>query len=260
VTAWPTALEATITFEPAARSRYGGASGFGAPITDEDELAQRSIRRAVGKVRRYAVHNGLCELMTLTYADVPSLDEVPRQVEHFWRRWRRATGSGIRASILVPEWGETTGRLHLHVAIGWWKELGAVEVCGRCALPALEEKRTIPPAGSLCVGCLWGHGFVGAPDEKVADPHLVARYVSKYLGKDFRGDVFGRQRYRVARGFQPHPVTLTYRTRGEARAGMYGVFGGEMPARIWPSDEVPYVMNGRIVRSSFFCEKFEWDP
>jgi len=109
----------------------------------------------------------------------------------------------------VIEWGTAKGRLHLHLAVAWWDASGAVEVCERCATPALRAKRAVPSADSFCIACLWGHGFVGAPQEVegTGDPRRVASYISKYAGKAFDGEGRrpGQQAYRVAENFQPVP-------------------------------------------------------
>lgn len=105
----------------------------------------------------------------------------------------------------VIERGEENGRLHVHFACRWWARLGAVEVCERCATEGLRKVRSdIPKAGTFCVGCLWGHGFVGAPSECIGDPRGVAIYVSKYAAKELgwkKGS--GANRYHVPRGYQP---------------------------------------------------------
>jgi len=155
---------------------------------------------------------------TLTYRhERLGTERIGDDLRHFRRRLNRAwvrRGSG--ESILgdrwpyasVIEWGTVKGRLHLHMAVGWWQGSGAVEVCERCATRALRAKRAVPSADAFCVGCAWGHGFVGEPqgDERTDDPRRLASYLSKYASKAFdEGRMPGQQAYRVAEGFQPVP-------------------------------------------------------
>jgi len=257
VNAWLTAGEATIIFDTSGRTRQDPSSEEGLH-TDPGELVSRSLRRSVASVRRYAAHNKLVEMMTLTYETEPPLDDVSRHLEHLWRRWCRATGREIPPYVIVPERGPANDRLHLHAGINWWAELGAVEVCDRCARPALRRKRTIPPAGSLCIGCLWGHGFVGAPERYDAKPWQLAVYMTKYLAKDMDRQPFGRQRYRVAKGFQPRPTVLRYRSVDAARRGMLEAFGGEVPSNTWSSENPQYRDGEPVPKPDFFCECYSW--
>lgn len=163
----------------------------------------RSVRRSKASLRRFCVHNGLGYMPTLTFAHEPEDEAGIRwAMKEFQRKLRRLGIYG--PNVWVTERGKKLGRLHVHYACNWYHELGAVEVCERCALPALRAKRSnLPPAGSLCVGCIWGHGFVGAPTEAVGDPRGLSAYVSKYAAEDFDLGVPGRNRYHVSRGDQP---------------------------------------------------------
>jgi hypothetical protein len=173
---------------------------------------------------------------------VHDLDDVSTDLHDFWRRWRRATGESLPAYVAVPEWGKSSGRLHLHLAVSWWDRLGAVEVCARCARPALRRVRNdIPPAGSFCIGCLWGLGFVGRPDAGITRPESVSAYCAKYLTKDIDEDgpkVFRRQRYRVGQGFQPEPVRLLAGTVPELVDAAVRLMGGQAPDWEWRSADV----------------------
>jgi len=167
----------------------------------------RSVRRSRSRLRRYLVHNRLGYMFTPTFRHEPAtLSGVNAAVQGFQRRLVRA---GVdEANLWVPERGSKGDRLHLHMAVGWWAERGAVEVCDRCAVPGLRKVRAdIPPAGSFCIGCMWGHGFVGAPTEAVGDPKGLAVYVSKYAAKDLDGlGEKGRNRYHPRVGYQPESV------------------------------------------------------
>lgn len=132
---------------------------------------------------------------------------------------RKLVRAGIDEPYLwVPERGSKHDRLHVHWLCNWWGRLGAVEVCERCATKRLREMRSdIAPVGSLCIGCIWGHGFVGAPSEVIGDPRKAAGYASKYVSKDVAGLVdFYKHRYHVARGHQPEPLRATFQTLQEA--------------------------------------------
>jgi hypothetical protein len=203
VIVWPSCGEATVA--------YVGERDSDAPGREPDPLddLRRSASRSRTALRRYLVHNGLGHMITLTFRHPPgSLQALTEKMRLFVRRLERAGISGAYA--WVPEHGSEHGRLHVHFACEWWGRLGAVEVCERCATSSLAKVRDdVPAAGSLCVGCIWGHGFVGRPSEAVGDPRGLAVYVSKYAAKDFGldgGDRKGRNRYRIARGYQPEPV------------------------------------------------------
>jgi len=150
---------------------------------------------------------------TFTYRDArQSLGQITQDLRLFRYRLIRAEwwdGPSTFPYLWTPERGKKgTHRLHVHMGVEWWGRLGCVEVCDRCATSNLRKKRSdIPAAGSHCVGCIWQHGFVGAPSEGTGDPRALAGYVSKYVGKDL-GDLLdkGQQRYRVGEGFQPEAV------------------------------------------------------
>lgn len=197
VVAFPTAGEASI--------RYVGGGSAELPPRPEDHVA-RSVRRSRSTLRRFCVHNGLGYMPTLTFRRAPSSRAaVCVAVERFRRRLRYR---GVNEPFSwVIERGEKDGRLHVHFACSWWGRLGAVEVCERCATAGLRRVRSdIPPSSSFCVGCIWGNGFVGRPDQRIGDPRAVAMYVSKYAAKELNFDTAGVNRYHVPTGYQPPEV------------------------------------------------------
>jgi hypothetical protein len=195
VVAYPTAGEASIR-------QVGSPDAHRLDPVDEDHLV-RSIRRSRSAIRRFCVHNGLGYMATLTFRNPPSLERsVQKAIELFLKRLRYAGVADSYAWVL--ERGEARGRLHVHFACRWWGELGAVEVCEKCASAGLRAVRLdIPPPGSFCIGCMWGQGFVGAPSECIGDPRGVAIYVSKYAAKALGFKEGAVNRYHVPRGYQP---------------------------------------------------------
>ena len=223
---------------------------------DIEDNADRAVRRARGEVRRYNRHNELLEMVTLTFrGDTPPFDNLSDCVKRFWQRWEYATGEKRGAYLWVPEWGSHTGRLHIHMAVSWWARLGCVEVCPKCdRFGVLEKFSRKIRSDFLCVGCLWGLGFVGRPltreglIESNDDGRGLSRYLSKYMAKDLGGGVrLGGQRYRVAQGFAPESVTLAAES---VVGGVFAALGsmgdrfardGEIPALFTPSDAESWV-------------------
>jgi hypothetical protein len=236
VTAHLTCREATIVAMPGSSS---GAGWEGMSEADRaDDNHRRVARRSNGILRRYHVFNGLAHIVTLTFRDEPpDYSQVSGILQQFRRRLVRA-GIAPEAEYpytVAPEWGSRTGRLHLHMSVSWWADVGAVEVCEVCATDGLRAKRAdIPPAGSLCVGCIWGLGFVGRPLPEAADPRSSAAYAGKaarYAAKDASAPrVFGRNSYRRSKGFNPPaPVQDVYGTLAGAMSAIMDLFDGEAP-------------------------------
>jgi len=231
---WISCGEATLQYLPLAKSQAVGVSRrrSGAAL-------EKSAQQSRARIRRYTAHNRLGYMPTLTFRNDPvTLRGVEVAVHDFARKLVRA---GIDEPYLwVPERGSLHGRLHVHWLCAWWKRLGAVEVCQRCATDQLRAIRSnIPPVGSLCVGCIWGHGFVGAPSEVVGDPGKAAAYVSKYVSKDLVGVLTeGRHRYHVARGHQPEALRERFSGYGEALARAVALQGAPISVD-WLQGVVP---------------------
>lgn len=221
---WPTCGEASITSVPVQRDGLIGyrRSQFSKSSVAPNDNAGRSLRRAKSAVRRYNVHNGLDQMVTFTFrGDVPGYDSLSSVMHNFFRRLDRAfVAAGIEvgsdAYLWVPEWGSKFGRLHIHMCVAWWDFAKVTEVCRRCATPNLLRKRSdVPKAGELvCIGCLWGHGFVGAPEDNTNGRALSSYlYVSKGLGSGLHNF---QQSYRVGKGSQPKSVVELVETPDEA--------------------------------------------
>lgn len=235
VKAWPTCAEASVTFVKARRecasdpvvaawpedgSREVCVEAWTRARSSYETNEDRALRRSRAAIRRYTRHNALTEMVTLTFAgEPPEFDSLSAVMAAFWKRFERGTGRSRGAYCWVPEWGTETHRLHIHMAVDWWGELNCVEVCRRCDKYGVLDRYAAHRGGlgedlrvaRTCIGCLWGHGFVGRPlrDDGALDSNEdgrgLSRYLSKYLGKDLAvGE--GRQRYRVGEGSMPEFV------------------------------------------------------
>jgi hypothetical protein len=182
---------------------------------------------------------------------------VSEHFHYFWKRYQKATGLPIPKYVMVCEWGHKHGRLHVHIAVptSWWGVVHAVEVCPRCdKYNVLKKFPRAMPTDYLCVGCLWGRGFVGRPEEN-ADGKGLSGYLGKYISKDLEGVQFdpntgkridyeealrvpfGGKRYRAAIGAKPSPVKLWAPDVEVARAAAIEVAGGgRFPLSSWYSN------------------------
>lgn len=251
VSAYPTCKEAAIV--------PFGVGGEGARKKSyrrpDDVIEDSRGRQAKTAVRRICRHNGLWQLVTFTYANVPPLAKVSKHFNYFWSNWKVATGREIPPYVLVCEWGKETGRLHVHVGVNWWGEINAVEVCPACdKFDVIKNFPRVLPENYVCIGCMWGRGFVGRPERNV-DGKGLSGYLAKYLVKDLsevqydpqtgcpldfsdRCIPFGGKRYRASLGAKPVAVRLWTPTLEVARAAAVEVAGGgEWPAFSWCSND-----------------------
>lgn len=183
------------------------------PLTGEagSDTLRRSSSRRRSAISDYCAHNGLGYLLTLTFRSEPfSVDGVWSELAHFVRRLRVSLGDGVPYVAVIERGG--LGRLHVHMCVGRWYVDRVVAVrCLRCVTSEWEWRSEPPADGVLCLGCVWGLGFVHGPSERVegevranGDARRAAMYVSKYVSKDLLQELgVGRQLYRVAHNFQP---------------------------------------------------------
>lgn len=252
VSAYPTCQEAAIV--PFGQGSQGAKKkNYRRPA---DKIEDSRGRQAKTAVRRICRHNHLAQLVTFTYSEVPPLSMVSEHFHYFWKRWRQATGLPIPPYVMVCEWGSKSGRLHVHVGVDWWDQINAVEVCPKCdEYDVLEKFPRIVPANFICIGCLWGRGFVGRPEQNV-DGRGMSGYLSKYIAKDMSGvnfdprtgkkiDIdaamripFGGKRYRASLGAKPQPVKVWAPELEIARAAAIEIAGnGRWPAFSWLSND-----------------------
>jgi hypothetical protein len=187
------AAEASGAFRYARRQR---APSVG-PAENPERSRAEAARRAHGRVRRYCAANGLNRLGTLTYAGNGCHDpaQVREDVGRFIRVLRREVGNGSFPYIWTTEWHKSGHGLHVHFAVGRFIQWRMIQE-------------------------VWGHGFVwialpGSARARagvLAESRGTARYLAKYIGKDFAESDPGLHRYDVAQGFAPRAHDLTDKT------------------------------------------------
>ena len=214
---YPQAGEAGGSFRFSLEPRPRVPRGRGDPERSHAEAA----RRARGKLRRYCAANGLNRLGTLTYAGSGCHDPFVfrSHVGEFFRALRSGIGREAFPYAWVPEWHKSGHGLHAHFAVGQFIPRGKIETA-------------------------WGRGFVsikllgGLPvgSGLREEARVAARYLAKYVGKDFSQHPKGLHRYDVAEGFQPARVRVTGATAFDALDAACDVIGAR-PIRVWQSGE-----------------------
>ena len=194
-----------------------------------------AVRRARGKVRRYAATHRLNRFVTLTYAGEGCFDpvELRRHVGEFFKGLRRELGGKPFPYVWVPEWHPGGHGLHVHFAVGRFVRQRLIrDVWGRGIVH-------IKLIGDLPVGS-------GALEEA----RVAARYLAKYMSKNVGQDrVPGLHRYEVAQGFQPEPV-LVYGESADDVIGRASEVMRRQPVRVWRSWEEP----GWQRSPAYWCE------
>ena len=213
--------EAGGSFQSGGSARPSSRQGRAA---DPQRSAAEAARRARGKVRRYCAANRLNRLGTLTYRGEGCHDPIGlrEDVAAFFRRLRTGLGGRALPYLWTAEWHKTGHGLHVHFAVGRYLRRSLIEQS-------------------------WGHGFVHIKllgdlpvgSGALAEARKAAGYLSKYVGKAFDEDsrIPGLHRYEVAQGFEPATTRLSARTRSDVLDQACRLMGGEVPERVWTSDE-----------------------
>ena len=242
----------------------GGGSARARRFRPADLIEDSRGRQAKTTVRRICRHQSLAQLVTLTYSEVPSYSAVSRHLDYFWESWKVVTRRPRPHYVAVCEWGNLHGRLHVHIGVDWWDELNCTEVCEKCdRYGVIAKTRRDLRGDELCIGCLWGRGFVGRPEQN-ADGRGMSGYLAKYLAKDLAavhhdphsgkklvvGVPFGGKRYRASLGAKPTPLRVWTPSLEVAREVAFEVVGrGRDASYVWRSNDVE---DSRVSDVEFF--------
>jgi hypothetical protein len=198
-------------------------SGGGPRRSDRERSKVEAARRARSKVRRYCAANRLNRLGTLTYAGAGCHHgrDFRGHIGEFFRNLRGELGGEAFAYVWTAEWHKSGHGLHAHFAVGRYIARSRIEAA-------------------------WGRGFVhikllgDLPVGSSAwdEARLAARYLSKYVGKDFDAKrAAGLHRYDVAQGFQPRKVRIRGRSVDVVLAGAAQQMG-RRPAQLHRSEDI----------------------
>jgi len=215
---FPDAGEAGGCFVPMLRRHDTGVRGAAG---DPERSRAEAGRRARARLRRYGAANRLNRMGTLTYGPPRCTDavELRGHVAQFFRELRADLGGKPFPYIWVPELHADRVHWHVHFAVGQH-----------------IARSTIRRA--------WGRGLIHMPqinDLPVGsttrdEARAAARYLAKYVTKDFPTHVTGLHRYEVAQGFQPVHETLRGPT-ADAVIEKASLRMGGPPSRYWNSEQ-----------------------
>jgi hypothetical protein len=221
--------------------RCPACNGLGDEV-DEVRSASEAGRRARAAIRRYAVHNNLSRLCTLTWqgGGVHDFDDLAATVARFILALRRRMGGRDLGYLWVPElhkrcqncgYGSfeectcgnyTTHGYHVHIALGSFIPKDTI---AEAWLVANNGKKSVCEAGFVDVRLL--RTRLGNPLKGKKAARQAARYLSKYVGKATDRTVpKGRHRYDKARGeqFRPVPVEFVAGSEAEVRIRLLDFF------------------------------------
>jgi hypothetical protein len=210
---FPTVGEAVAVLQrPCASEKSRGTS-------DPEDNRRRAGRRAKNTCRRYAVHNHLRRMWTLTYdAQLGPRATTQDQAMRDGARFIRALKKLLKIKpgeafpyVLVAELHKDGQHYHLHV---------------------LLPDRFMP---WQLVREAWGLGNIKPPKLKGATVKRAATYASKYVGKAYEDRAGGAHRYEVGQGCQPTSVSLWAPTLRGFIVQAAGHLGGVAPSATWSS-------------------------
>jgi len=189
--------------------------------------------RARAKIVRYARHNKLDILGTLTYADQTSdFKQVQFDYYQFTRRLKRHLGY-IPPQLGIPE-QHKTGNYHIQTAHASF-------------IPKTE------------LASIWGHGFVEVRRFRASEGRSAAEGVGRYAAKSAGGYVSksvgvtdrppGAARFWQTQGFAPVPVVLEVDACSSYDVLRDLVAGGSLgePTWIGSFEDVPQMICGRSI-------------
>jgi hypothetical protein len=219
LTLCPAAAQASGAFVSARRPASSGVRGMAA---DPERSAEEAGRRASSRLQLYVVANRLNRFGTLTYAGEGCFDQ--RQVRDdtaVWLRRMRLVMGGNFPYAWVTEWHKTHG-LHVHFTVGQFIHRSLIESA-------------------------WGRGFIKIKligdlpvgSGTVEESRIAARYIAKYVSKDFKApgtrDI-NLRRFSVAKGYQPELIRLQGVSRADVMAQAVQIMG-RRATRAWYSQD-----------------------
>jgi len=144
-------------------------------IQNADRHQKRAKTRSIRSLQEIARSSKLDSLLTLTFREDTDIKTAKK---HWQQALRSRKVKPVGPYIVIPEYGEKNGRLHLHVLL---RRHGATRIAG-----------------------YWRHGHFALHDLDFEDLDPMCAYLGKYFAEDNRPQ---QRRYWASRGIKPESKT-----------------------------------------------------
>lgn len=191
---------------------------------EEDKANRvRATRRARSEVRRRCKHQGLVEILTLTYRENQTdRARMAHDLDLFLKRVRRVIPNFEYVCVFEKQ---KRGAWHAHLAVQrvlpyYWK--------------GGQDKKLVKSFDLL--RSMW-RGVVGANNGNIDvskrkkerwSPAKIAGYISKYIGKSFGDNLKHENSYSASNGALPPPIRYSFETALDGIAGLYALLSLEL--------------------------------
>lgn len=197
---------------------------------------ERATRRARSKVRRRCKHQGLIEILTLTYRENQTdRARMARDLDVFLKRVRRVIPNFEYVAVFERQ---KRGAWHAHLAV---RRVLPLYVVG-----SGKHQKMVKSFDLL--RSMW-RGVVGADNGNIDvskrrkqrwSPAKIAGYISKYIGKSFGDNPKHENSYSASNGSMPEPVRFSFPTLLDGITGLYDLLCLELEnANVYNSQIFP---------------------
>lgn len=192
---------------------------------DEVDLSNRvrATRRARSRVRRRCKHQGLIEILTLTYRENQTdRDRMARDLDVFLKRVRRVIPNFEYVCVFEKQ---KRGAWHAHLAVQrvlpyYWQ--------GGQSKKLVKSFDLLRSMWRGVVGANNGNVDISKRKKQRWSPAKIAGYISKYIGKSFGENLKHENSYSASNGALPLPVQYSFATALEGIAGLYSLLSIEL--------------------------------
>lgn len=191
---------------------------------DEDLVNRtRATRRARSQVRRRCKHQGLIEILTLTYRENQTdRDRMARDLDLFLKRVRRVIPNFEYVCVFEKQ---KRGAWHAHLAVQrvlpyYWR--------GGASKTLVKSFDLFRSMWRGVVGADNGNIDVSKRKKQRWSPAKIAGYISKYIGKSFGENLKHENSYSASNGALPLPIRYSFCTALEGLAGLYDLLSLEL--------------------------------
>lgn len=191
---------------------------------DEDKSNRvRATRRARSEVRRRCKHQGLVEILTLTYRENQTdRNRMAHDLDLFLKRVRRVIPNFEYVCVFEKQ---KRGAWHAHLAVQrvlpyYWK--------GGQVKKLVKSFDLLRSMWRGVVGANNGNIDVSKRKKERWSPAKIAGYISKYIGKSFGDNLKHENSYSASNGALPPPIRYSFETASDGIAGLYALLSLEL--------------------------------